>query len=240
MREALTRFVRARLPETMSDAIGRLLFEMKAARIARRAARPFQALRNRQALKLHIGAGDDIRPGWVNIDLALRIPPQIDPAAHPDTVFINHDLRRGLPLPDGSCDYVYSSHFLEHLEYGEGLRLMRECHRVLRSGGTFRAALPNFRTMFQAYLDGNQGFFESVNLGEVRPDVEEGTESLVDFVNYGVYQGGEHKSIYDEEKLTKVLRQIGFRSVAAVPYQEGMDPALPLRARHSFYVEAVK
>src|SRR5205823_3176710 len=134
---------------------------------------------------------------------------------------INYDLRRGLPLAPGSCDYIYSSHFFEHLEYKQGLQLMRDCYRALRPGGTFRLALPNFKGLFEAYLRRNESYFDLVSIRELLPEVEPETETLVDYVNYGVYQAGEHKCIYDEEKLVLMLRKIGFATVAPADYQEG-------------------
>lgn len=226
--------------EDLRVAVRNLLNEIKAVRISRAAAKTFGALKGKRNLKVHVGAGDDIKLGWVNIDLALRIPPHIDPAAHPDTVFINYDLRRGLPLDDGSCDLIYSSHFFEHLEYAQGLRLMADCFRALRPGGVFRISLPNFKGMFEAYLKGDAVYMDGVNIREVLPAVEEGTETLVDHVNYGVYQYGEHKCVYDEEKIILLLKRIGYSRVAESDYREGIDPASSLRRRYSFYVEAVK
>lgn len=226
--------------EDLRVALRNLLNEIKAVRISRAAAKNFDALKGKKHLKVHVGAGDDIRLGWVNIDLALRIPPHIDPASHPDTVFINYDLRRGLPLDDASCDLIYSSHFFEHLEYAQGLRLMNDCFRALRPGGAFRISLPNFKGLFEAYLKGDALYMDGVNIREVLPAVEEGTETLVDHVNYGVYQYGEHKCVYDEEKVILLLKRIGYSVVAASDYREGIDPASPLRRRYSFYVEAVK
>src|SRR5205085_8185171 len=152
-----------------------LWFELKTARYMRRAAASFQALAGRQHLKVHIGAGDDIRSGWVNIDLMLRVPPDFDRAAQPDTHLIDYDLRRGLPLAADSCDYIYSSHFFEHLEYKQGLRLLRDCYRALRPGGVFRIALPNFEELFAAYLRRDEDYFSLVNINEMLPDVEPGT-----------------------------------------------------------------
>jgi predicted SAM-dependent methyltransferase len=235
--------IRARLdaqPEGMRDALRTLWNEIKVGRIVRASAKSFAALKGRKNLKVHIGAGDDIRLGWVNLDLNLRIPPHIDPTAHPDTIFINYDLRRGLPLDDESCDLIYSSHFFEHLEYGQGLRLMRDCFRALRPGGTFRISLPNFKGLFDAYLRGDEEYMDGVNLRELLPEVEAGTETLVDHINYGIYQYGEHKCVYDEEKLVLILKRIGFSRVEPTDYREGLDPASPLRRRYSFYVEAVK
>ena len=227
-----TSFIRA--------AILNLLDEIKIAKMTRDSGRSFQRLKGKKGLKVELGGGRNPRSGWVNIDLAVRFPPDADPIMDSDTVIINYDLRGGLPLEEGSCDYIYSVHFFEHLEYRHGLKLMRDCYRALRPGGTFRIVLPNFRRAFEAYLRGDSKYFDLVDIREKLPEVEPGTETLVDHINYGVYQRGEHKCIYDEEKIILILQKIGYRSVALSSYQEGMDPDSPSRRRYSFYVEAVK
>jgi SAM-dependent methyltransferase len=240
MMGSLKQAVRARLPRHFAQALTVLRSELKANRIARRGGAALRNLEGAGNLKVQIGAGDDIRAGWVNIDLALRVPPGFRAEADPHTKLINYDLRRGLPLPAGSCDYIYSSHFLEHLELEDGIRLMEDCHRALRPGGVFRAALPAFPAMFRAYVDRDESFFSLVDIAAIYPDADPETLTLADHVNYGVYQHGEHKCIYDEDKIIRLLRKIGFASAASSEYQEGIDPPSPLRRRYSFYVEAVK
>ncbi len=210
--------------------------EIKIARRASVAARQFEQLRGRQDLKLHLGCGSELKQGWLNVDLINS-----QPSITPGTQFINYDLRLGvLPLQDASCEFVYSAHFFEHLECQQGLRLMRDSYRVLRPGGTFRVALPTFTNMFRAYLDRDFGYFDLNDIFEAFPELERGSETLVDYVNYGVYQFGEHKCIYDEEKTLLILNRLGFKTVKAVPYLEGIDPESEVRRKYSFYVEAVK
>lgn len=60
------------------------------------------------------------------------------------------------------------------------------------------------------------------------------------WVNYAAYQSGEHKWIYDEQKVILLLQKIGFKSVAPSVFQAGVDPDVPLCRRYSFYVEAIK
>ncbi len=224
----------------MKRALKQVRFELQANRIAARAKPAFARLRGRRHLKLHFGAGDDMRQGWVNLDLKLRMPPEIDPAKLPDTVFINHDLRRGLPLDDGSCDLIYSSHFFEHLSFADGLALMREAHRVLAEGGRFRMALPALDDLFRAYLDGDRAYFDLLDLGGLFPDEPAGTLTFVDFVNYGAYQFGEHVAIYDVDKAVALLRAAGFRTAAGSEFDPELDVPHELRRRYSFYVEATK
>lgn len=143
-------------------------------------------------------------------------------------------------MEENSCGYIYSSHFFEHLDYDHGFLLMRDCHKALRPGGIFRVALPTFENMFRAYVSGDEEFFDPFNIFELFPRLEPGTQSLIDHVNYGVYQYGEHKCLYDEAKVVSLLRMIGYSSVASSEYKESVDPPDPIRRRYSFYVEAVK
>jgi SAM-dependent methyltransferase len=155
---ALRDIVRALLwpqPEPVKRALRSLLDEVRLARATTAAAPQFAALRGEKGLLLHLGCGNHLKDGWVNLDLNLNgTAPELPPQRLPQTRFILYDLRSGtLPLDDESCELIYSSHFFEHLEHDDGVRLMRDCHRVLQPGGTFRAALPDFPELFRAYLE---------------------------------------------------------------------------------------
>src|SRR5262245_21407020 len=53
---------------------------------------------------------------------------------------------RALPLPDGTLDYLCSSHVLEHLP--DPIAALHEWHRVLRSGGCLYLVVPDKRFTF--------------------------------------------------------------------------------------------
>ena len=81
-------------------------------------------------MKVNIGCGLDIKPGWVNID--AQTGPGVD---------IVLDLEDGvLPFPDNSVDEAYCAHVLEHLWEWEPIIL--EVFRVLRPGGRFEVKVP--------------------------------------------------------------------------------------------------
>lgn len=48
-----------------------------------------------------------------------------------------------LPLPDGSLDAIFSLHFFMHLGEPMLREVLRECHRVLRPGGTLVFDIPS-------------------------------------------------------------------------------------------------
>src|SRR5262249_27701993 len=131
----------------------------------------------------------------------------------------------------------------EHLDCENGIRLMRDCYRLLSNGGVFRIALPNFRRVFDAYLKQDWQYFDLLNTDKFvlgLPSVDSKNPVLIDFINYSVYQYGEHKCCYDVEKVSQILKGIGYHSIIETPYKENIDVANKLRTKYTFYVDAVK
>ena len=215
------------------------LTELRCLKLSWGSLKRFEGLRGKRGLKLNLGCGNETKPGWINIDLPGDTLPQVTEGTD-GTMVLGYDLRLGLPLEDGSCDCVYSSHFLEHLEYRDGVNLMKQCYRVLAPGGVFRASLPDYSKLFKAYLAGDRAFLDLIDIGEVLPEVEPGTETMVDFVNYGVYDHGHHRCIYDPLKMRRLLKGMGYSSVVNSSYREEVDPSSSVRRRYSYYVEAYK
>jgi hypothetical protein len=232
----------------VQEAVRDLQREVAAARAARRAEAEFEELRRESGLKLNLGCGADVRVGWVNIDLTVG---NGSGEAATGTKVIEFDLRRGVPLADDSCALIYSSHFLEHLEYRHGIALMRDCHRCLERGGLLRLALPDFRLDLHAYLSEDWGYvaeFDRI----AAPDFGEGFElirgmppelrgkAMADYLNFFIYQYGEHKTIYDHENAQLMLEHVGFGSVQRGSYREDLDGSDEIRQKYSFYLQAVK
>jgi len=221
-------------------AILNLLNEIKISIAVRNSSKYLQVLIDKKNLKVHLGCGGHKKSGWVNIDLS----PQKEPywLELTGTFYINYDLRFGLPIEFGigSCDYIYSAHFFEHLEYHYGLKLMSDCYRALRPGGIFRMAMPNYKGLFEAYLQENYKYVELIDINKFLTCIEPGTSTFVDHINFGVYQNGEHKCIYDEEKLILILQKIGFSIINESEFKIDVDPDNELRRCYSFYIEAVK
>ena len=63
-----------------------------------------------------------------------------------------HDLRRGIPFPDGSVDAVYHSHVLEHIYPSAVPGFLAEIRRVLRLGGVHRIVVPDLELVVRNYL----------------------------------------------------------------------------------------
>jgi predicted SAM-dependent methyltransferase len=189
--------------------------------------------------RVNLGCGGDLRSGWLNIDFT----PDGQPTPRVGEL-INHDLREGLPLPPGSCSYIYTSHLLEHLSAVEGTRLMRDCHAALRRGGIMRVCLPDFRQALKAYQANDRGYFdlfdEHLRAGGVlaRDGRPMERPTLMTYVNHAVYQDGEHKCMYDGESILALMTEVGLTDARLTTLDPSIDITDPLRARYSFYAQA--
>jgi predicted SAM-dependent methyltransferase len=97
-------------------------------------------LRHPGVRKLHLGCGGNILSGWLNTDLE---PGSSDVA--------RVDLTERLPFEDACFNYIFSEHVIEHLSYSQGLGMLSECHRVLRSGGRIRISTPDLAFLVDLY-----------------------------------------------------------------------------------------
>jgi SAM-dependent methyltransferase len=90
---------------------------------------------------LNLGCGSRYHPDWINIDIVPHGPE-----------VIQHDISRGIPLPDASCDVVYHAAVLEHMRCSDAVSFLLECHRVLKPGGMVRVGVPDLEKICQLYL----------------------------------------------------------------------------------------
>ncbi len=139
--------------------------------------------------------------------------------------FVHHSLRYGIPFETDSVDYVYSGHFLEHLDRDEGAALLRETYRVLKPGGIARLSVPDLERVIDEYLDGRR---------------EESLRAL-----FGGAPGTrhQHRWMYDVELLQKALQRAGFADVQRHRFRSGEVPdldKLDSRPEISLFVEARK
>ena len=83
---------------------------------------------------------------FINIDILKSIFPestkereQIDAEQN----YVEHDLTKGIPFEDNSCDGIFLSHFVEHLDAQQAVSLIKECKRVLMPGGVMVVSVPD-------------------------------------------------------------------------------------------------
>ncbi len=165
-------------------------------------------------LKLHIGCGGQILPGYINID-------EVDARA---------DVRLGLQsieYPENSLERVEGYMVLEHLNPTDARLFLKKVYRMLQPGGTLILEVPDLAKVSRlilAFADdpeqlekgafGLRGIF-----GEPTPGM-----SLADH----------HKWGYTPALAEAMLKEAGFTNPAI---SDGMSHCYPLR---DMRIEAVK
>jgi len=93
-------------------------------------------------VKLNLGCGNDIKPGYINIDLY----------SNQKKVDLIADVRK-LPFLENSVEELFSSHLLEHFPVRTVFSLLEEWHRVLKIGGKLELYVPNLEKKVISWLN---------------------------------------------------------------------------------------
>ena len=85
-------------------------------------------------MKINIGSGKDIKPGWINLDIHNKYGA--------DIVFDLNQIYKGknLPFKDDTFDYVYCSHVLE--DFIDPIVLIKEFIRICKVKGKIELRTP--------------------------------------------------------------------------------------------------
>ena len=188
---------------------------------------PSQGVAGGGCLKLHLGCGQGVVEGWINVDYAVgarfaRIPlfRAFNRKYHwfnldwDHRIFI-HDLTTPFPWADGTACCVYSSHTLEHLTREEGMEFLRECHRVLCPGGLIRIVVPDLAFWISEYDAGRlpaDEFVERIGVLYERSG-QPFKARLMPFIQFP------HKCLYDESALILAMHGAGFVVAHRKPFE---------------------
>lgn len=174
-------------------------------------------------LRIDLGCGLTKRSGFVGLDVYSNAD-------------IPWDIMWGLPFEDNSVIEIRADHFFEHLELTQLVEVLRECKRVLISGGKLDFTVPHIDPYLDAYLQNDFNFFK-----EKIFDVPKGQEDLYntcfDRMSWLLHRSGEHKSMFDKESILNKVKLAGFNNVTTREFDEDKDIKLRFS---SLYVVAVK
>lgn len=164
-------------------------------------------LRELTGVKLHFGCGSRILPEWVNLD-----------AYACDGISMELDLQGKLPLSDGSVQWIFTEHVLEHIDRNRVGAIFSEFHRVLAPGGVVRILVPDLQFYCRAYLDG-----DVKTITTPLPN----TQTTADAVN-SVFNDHFHRFIYDFDTMRIELEGAGFSDIICAKYGESHHQGLAL------------
>lgn len=222
-----------------------------------------------QMIKLNIGSGPSVFPGWTNLDredvssylkfLMVAsfegMPPQqveltkkLRAAGEVD--FRVHDIVNGVPYPDNSVDRIYLGQIVEHLSPRHQFpALMKECYRALRPGGIMRITTPDLDLLIQAYLNNEMDKFNNDQPAWYKDLLP--SEKLA-MIMYGSgnderwnnYSG--HMFLYTKYSMKKSLESFGFKNIKCYSQANESDDLIMKNEvidegmSHSFACDATK
>lgn len=157
-------------------------------------------------MKLHLGCGPHIKPGWQNLDL------------EPGFGGIRFDLTRPLPHGDNSADVIFSEHFIEHLTREQAVRFLKECYRVLKPGGTLRLTTPDLLVLVMDYCRQKTDRWKDV----WQP------KNACQMLNGGMRLWG-HQHLFDGNDLELALLEAGFKEHMIINEKWGESAVHSLR-----------
>jgi len=159
--------------------------------------------------RLHLGAGRERLPGWINID--MQAIPGVDVIA---------DVTHGLDYTD--VEAIYAEHFLEHLPLDAAVGFLLEAHQVLADGGWIRLSTPNLDWVWSTHY-------------RLDPDPEIKRRAALALNR--AFHGWEHQFLWNREMLGESLLACGFDDLRWCRWGESELPVFQGIERHERYVD---
>lgn len=138
-------------------------------------------------VRLHLGCGRKIFPGWINID------------GYDDHADLKADIRK-LPFPDNHADVIAAIHVFEHFPVWEVTALAKEWLRVLKPGGSLILELPDLDKCLTLLLSQDEGE-QTCGLYGLYGDWGAKRPEMI------------HNFCYTQKMLQNCLNAAGFRAV---------------------------
>ena len=137
-------------------------------------------------MKLNIGCGRDIRPGFVNMD--WNAGPGVDLVCD----------ARVLPFSDGSAAYILANDILEHFSWRETKTVLDGWTRVLQHKGLLELRVPSLEGLIRLYLVRPRGW---------RVEDGRGVDPVIERLFGGQdFPGNTHFTTFDSRSLEELLQ----------------------------------
>ena len=177
--------------------------------------------RRRRPMRVNLASGPRNIRGWINVDVSCGD--------------VRQCLQWGLPFADGTVEYVFFAHGLEHFHFKrEALDVLRDIRRVLTPEGTARIVVPDIGKFMVAYSTGDERFF-AVRRKHWRWERRCRTHLEQTLLYSGASSEPHaflsHKWGYDFDTLECLLREAGFGRVERSEFMQSPHRALRIDDR---------
>ena len=146
-------------------------------------------------MKLHVGCGKIVLPGYKNLDVIQY--PHVDYCCDAKCV----------PCSNETFNEIYSRHFLEHLDWWDAVIVVKEWHRLLVNNGKVICIVPNLEFHAKQLLLGGQSqYIKKTNLEHAIAGFYGWSDSKHPYMA--------HRYGYTPKTLAELFDANGFRSIS--------------------------
>ena len=161
-----------------------------------------KTMQSNKVLKLNLGCGDKILPGYINIDTVSERK-----AKKPDIIADIRDLKN---IKTSIADEILAVHVIEHFYYWEVVPLLTSWKRILKPGGKIILECPNLLYACKMLLQNPVKASSADQNGQMSMWPLYGDPSWKDPLMC-------HKWAYTPESLASVLTKSGFSNTQQEP-----------------------
>lgn len=173
-----------------------------------------QYYRNNKIIKIQFGTGDKKLKSFLNTDIFGKIP---------------IDITKKLPFKDGSVDFIYSCHVIEHIYNRQFKKYLRESFRILKKGGIQIILTPSLKKIIDALYYNDELKKILIESHQKMPAHKKlGISKLTPttLLNKMMHISYSHKFLYDFEEINHLSKIVGFSKIKSITVSEISDEEL--------------
>lgn len=195
---------RVELEALLPHAVAQRFLEKIMTDLQNDVAQPEAAMPPKAPVRLNLGCGDVLLPGYVNVDVATERK-----GRQPDVCC---DIRDLSAFEDDCADEVMAVHVIEHFYRWEAVNLLKEWVRVLKPGGRLVLECPNLLTACEEILRNPESGAMPDQRGQRTMWCLYGDPSWQDPLMC-------HRWLYTPQSLAQIMHEAGLRQLEQTPPQ---------------------
>lgn len=150
---------------------------------------------------------------WWNVDTLHDIlkpgtPERI--ALDKEPRYLNHNVIDGLPFTDNELDGVLCAHCLEHMTLHDSVKVLRECHRILKPGGVMMVSVPDAAVFRRHHHEDTMENAERIFGEPIWPG-----DGEVTFMGYAGFTHN-HLQLFTTDSMWCCMVRAGFKEVQQI------------------------
>ena len=165
-------------------------------------------------VNIHLGCGDTIGHSWQNFDSSpILILKKMKSFFFKNEINLNKitfgNIVKKKLCEDNTADNIYFSHVLEHMNFSDAKRSLKNIYKMMKSEGSLRIVVPSLEKRIDKYLINKEAneFIKSLHFFDISSE-----NSLFRKIKFFI-GNSRHRWMYDANSLKNILEENGFKKI---------------------------